>query len=188
LAYCLLKAAGAKRALPLPVGGAFHSPLMQSAQAALAAAIERTAFQPARCPVPERGRRPPTATPPNSRPTCWPSSPPPSAGPKRVQAMAQTARRTSWSAGPGKVLQGLVKKIEPTAVTETAALAVLFQVVDFKYTSRAAGPAACWRWPGHCAGTGRRLLRRPARLAGTFDSYWLLSTLARETCGRRASR
>jgi [acyl-carrier-protein] S-malonyltransferase len=46
-----LKAAGAKRALPLPVGGAFHSPLMQSAQAALAAAIEKTTFREARCPV-----------------------------------------------------------------------------------------------------------------------------------------
>ncbi|MGI4873598.1 MAG: ACP S-malonyltransferase [Janthinobacterium lividum] len=111
-----LKAAGAKRALPLPVGGAFHSPLMQSAQAALTAAIEKTTFQPAHCPVYQNvdaaPHRDPAAIKANllaqlTAPVRWTQS---------VEAMATDGATTFLECGPGKVLQGLVKKIAPTAV------------------------------------------------------------------------
>ena len=111
-----LKAAGAKRALPLPVGGAFHSPLMQSAQSALAEAIERTTFHPARCPVYQNvdgaPHRDPAAIKANllaqlTAPVRWTQS---------VQAMFRDGATHFVECGPGKVLQGLVKKIEPAAV------------------------------------------------------------------------
>ena len=110
-----LKAAGAKRALPLPVGGAFHSPLMQSAQSAFAEAIEKTTFQPARCSVYQNvdaaPHRDPAAIKANllaqlTAPVRWTQS---------VQAMARDGATTFLECGPGKVLQGLVKKIVPTA-------------------------------------------------------------------------
>ncbi len=110
-----LKAAGAKRALPLPVGGAFHSPLMQSAAAALAEAIEKTTFGEARCPVYQNvDARPHTAAQEIkanllaqlTAPVRWTQS---------VQHMAADGATDFVECGPGKVLQGLVKKIVPTA-------------------------------------------------------------------------
>ena len=120
-ACATLKAAGAKRALPLSVGGAFHSPLMQSAQAALAAAIEKTTFQPARCPVYQNvdaaPHRDPAAIKANllaqlTAPVRWTQS---------VQAMARDGATTFLECGPGKVLQGLVKKIEPSVAASSVA-------------------------------------------------------------------
>ncbi|WP_151089689.1 ACP S-malonyltransferase [Hymenobacter baengnokdamensis] len=117
----VLKAAGAKRALLLPVGGAFHSPLMQSAQAALAEAIERTSFQAARCPVYQNvdaaPHRDPAAIKTNllaqlTAPVRWTQS---------VQAMFRDGATHFVECGPGKVLQGLVKKIEPAATAGSAA-------------------------------------------------------------------
>ena len=110
-----LKAAGAKRALPLPVGGAFHSPLMQSAAAALAAAIEKTTFGEARCPVYQNvDARPHTAAAAIkanllaqlTAPVRWTQS---------VQHMAADGASEFIECGPGKVLQGLVRKVVPTA-------------------------------------------------------------------------
>ena len=112
-----LKAAGAKRALLLPVGGAFHSPLMQSAAAALAAAIEKTTFGPARCPVYQnvdaRPHTDPTAIKANllaqlTAPVRWT---------QLVEHMAADGATHFVECGPGKVLQGLVKKIAPAATT-----------------------------------------------------------------------
>ncbi|MBL7851294.1 MAG: ACP S-malonyltransferase [Cyclobacteriaceae bacterium] len=110
-----LKAAGAKRALPLQVGGAFHSPLMEPAREELAKAIEATAFQSPICPVYQNvNARPSTDVAEIKRnliaqltsPVRWTQS---------VQQMVADGATTFIECGPGKVLQGLVKKIAPQA-------------------------------------------------------------------------
>lgn len=110
-----LKAAGAKRALPLPVGGAFHSPLMEPAREELAAAIEATAFNTPVCPVYQNVNALPAtdvAVIKNNliaqltAPVRWTQS---------VQNMVKDGAKTFIECGPGKVLQGLVKKIAPEA-------------------------------------------------------------------------
>lgn len=110
-----LKAAGAKRALPLPVGGAFHSPLMEPAREELAAAIESTVFNKPVCPVYQNVNALPateiTVIKKNlidqlTAPVRWTQS---------VQNMVKDGAKTFIECGPGKVLQGLVKKIAPEA-------------------------------------------------------------------------
>lgn len=108
-----LKAAGAKRALPLQVGGAFHSPLMEPAREELASAIEDTHFNVPVCPVYQNVNALPAsdinAIKKNlidqlTAPVRWTQS---------VQQMVQDGANTFIECGPGKVLQGLVKKITP---------------------------------------------------------------------------
>jgi [acyl-carrier-protein] S-malonyltransferase len=111
-----LKAAGAKRALPLPVGGAFHSPLMQSAAAALAEAIEKTTFSPARCPVYQNVDALPHTNPAEIKANLLAQLTAPVRWTQLVQRMAADGATEFVECGPGKVLQGLVKKIEPSAV------------------------------------------------------------------------
>lgn len=110
-----LKSAGAKRALPLPVGGAFHSPLMEPAREELAAAIEATTFNKPVCPVYQNVNALPatdvTVIKQNliaqlTAPVRWTQS---------VQNMVKDGAKTFIECGPGKVLQGLVKKIAPEA-------------------------------------------------------------------------
>jgi [acyl-carrier-protein] S-malonyltransferase len=110
-----LKAAGAKRALPLQVGGAFHSPLMESAREELAKAIDSTAFSKPVCPVYQNVNALPSvdvvAIKNNliaqlTAPVRWTQS---------VQQMTKDGAITFIECGPGKVLQGLVKKISPQA-------------------------------------------------------------------------
>jgi len=113
----VLKAAGAKRALPLPVGGAFHSPLMQSAQAALAEAIERTTFRPAQCPVYQNVDAAPHRDPAEIKANLLAQLTAPVRWTQSIQAMYRDGATTFLECGPGKVLQGLVKKIEPAATT-----------------------------------------------------------------------
>ena len=110
-----LKAAGAKRALPLPVGGAFHSPLMQSAAAALAEAIEKTTFSPARCPVYQNVDALPHTDPAEIKANLLAQLTAPVRWTQLVQRMAADGIADFVECGPGKVLQGLVKKIVPTA-------------------------------------------------------------------------
>jgi [acyl-carrier-protein] S-malonyltransferase len=117
----VLKAAGAKRALPLPVGGAFHSPLMQSAQAALAEAIERTTFHPARCPVYQNVDAAPHRDPAEIKANLLAQLTAPVRWTQSVQAMFRDGATHFVECGPGKVLQGLVKKIEPTATASSVA-------------------------------------------------------------------
>lgn len=110
-----LKAAGAKRTLLLQVGGAFHSPLMESAREELAEAIDGTSFSIPVCPVYQNVNALP-ATDVNqiknnliaqlTAPVRWTQS---------VQQMTKDGARTFIECGPGKVLQGLVKKISPEA-------------------------------------------------------------------------
>jgi [acyl-carrier-protein] S-malonyltransferase len=110
-----LKAAGAKRALVLPVGGAFHSPLMEPARVELEAAINATSFNNPICPVYQNvtanAVNDPNAIKQNliaqlTAPVKWTQS---------VQQMTVDGATYFIECGPGKVLQGLVKKISPTA-------------------------------------------------------------------------
>ena len=113
-----MKAAGAKRALVLPVGGAFHSPLMLPAKEELAAAIEATTFNQPSCPIYQNvvaaSVSDPTAIKTNlidqlTGAVRWTQS---------VQAMVQDGATHFTEAGPGKVLQGLVQKINKEMVTD----------------------------------------------------------------------
>lgn len=117
LACDALKAAGAKRALPLPVGGAFHSPLMQSAAVALAEAIETTTFGPARCPVYQNVDAQPHTDPAAIKANLLRQLTAPVRWTQSVQRMAADGATAFVECGPGKVLQGLVKKIVPTATS-----------------------------------------------------------------------
>ncbi|GAA4357811.1 ACP S-malonyltransferase [Hymenobacter saemangeumensis] len=114
-----LKAAGAKRALPLPVGGAFHSPLMQSAAAALAEAIERTTFTEARCPVYQNVDAQPHRDPAEIKANLLRQLTAPVRWTQSVQRMAADGADNFVECGPGKVLQGLVKKIAPAAASSS---------------------------------------------------------------------
>ena len=111
-----LKTAGAKRALPLPVGGAFHSPLMQSAAAALAEAIEKTTFSAARCPVYQNVDAQPHTALAEIKANLLAQLTAPVRWTQLVQRMAADGATEFVECGPGKVLQGLVKKIVPTAI------------------------------------------------------------------------
>ncbi|WP_339865862.1 ACP S-malonyltransferase [uncultured Algoriphagus sp.] len=110
-----MKEAGAKRALPLPVGGAFHSPLMEPAREKLQTAIEATTFHTPSCPVYQNVSTTAvtdvTAIKANliaqlTAPVKWTQS---------VQNMVTDGATEFVECGPGKVLQGLVKKIHPEA-------------------------------------------------------------------------
>ncbi len=109
-----MKEAGAKRALPLKVGGAFHSPLMESARAELSAAIEATEFSTPVCPVYQNvstvGETNPDTIKANlvaqlTAPVKWTQS---------VQNMISDGATDFVELGPGSVLQGLVSKIDKT--------------------------------------------------------------------------
>lgn len=117
-----MKEAGAKRALVLPVGGAFHSPLMEPAREELAAAIENTFFSKPNCPIYQNV----TANAVNDEasikrnlmsqltaPVKWTQS---------VQQMIADGATLFTEVGPGNVLQGLVKKINREAQTAKATL------------------------------------------------------------------
>jgi [acyl-carrier-protein] S-malonyltransferase len=113
-----LKAAGAKRALVLPVGGAFHSPLMQPAKEELEAAIEATTFSQAACPVYQNVVAKAVTGPEEIKANLinqltgavrWTQS---------VQAMVADGATHFTEVGPGKVLQGLVTKIFKEAMVD----------------------------------------------------------------------
>lgn len=117
-----LKEKGARRALVLPVGGAFHSPLMEPAREELAAAIENTIFNKPNCPIYQNV----TANAVNDEtsikanlisqltaPVRWTQS---------VQQMIADGATLFTEVGPGNVLQGLVKKINRDAETTSASL------------------------------------------------------------------
>ena len=115
-----MKEAGAKRALQLPVGGAFHSPLMEPARAELAAAIESTVFSIPSCPVYQNVTGLPVRDPETIKKNLvaqltgavrWTQS---------VQQMIADGATRFTEVGPGKVLQGLIVKIDKTAVAEGA--------------------------------------------------------------------
>lgn len=108
-----LKAAGAKRALPLPVGGAFHSPLMEPAREELAAAIESTTFNIPICPVYQNVNALPSSVVSEIKANLIAQLTAPVRWTQSVQNMVKDGGKTFIECGPGKVLQGLVKKIAP---------------------------------------------------------------------------
>ncbi len=108
-----LKAAGAKRALPLPVGGAFHSPLMEPAREELAAAIESTTFSKPVCPVYQNVNALPATEVSEIKKNLIAQLTAPVRWTQSVQHMVKDGAKTFVECGPGKVLQGLVKKIAP---------------------------------------------------------------------------
>jgi len=111
-----MKAAGAKRALPLKVSGAFHSPLMAPAREELSEAIRQTHFGVASCPVYQNVNALPCTDNDQIRKNLIEQLTAPVRWTQSVKAMYQDGAREFIECGPGKVLQGLVGKIEPTAV------------------------------------------------------------------------
>ncbi|MFN3940072.1 MAG: ACP S-malonyltransferase [Chitinophagales bacterium] len=108
-----MKAAGAKRALLLPVGGAFHSPLMEPAQIELSAAIHSTTFRNPICPVYQNVVAAPVSDPETIKQNLILQLTAPVKWTQSVQAMTADGATHFIEVGPGKVLQGLVKKISP---------------------------------------------------------------------------
>jgi [acyl-carrier-protein] S-malonyltransferase len=110
-----LKAAGAKRALPLPVGGAFHSPLMRHAEEELVAAIEAATFHTPICPVYQNVVAAGVIVPADIKKNLIEQLTGPVKWTQCVQAMIADGATQFTECGPGKVLQGLVQKINKEA-------------------------------------------------------------------------
>ncbi|OFY86186.1 MAG: [acyl-carrier-protein] S-malonyltransferase [Bacteroidetes bacterium RIFCSPLOWO2_12_FULL_35_15] len=108
-----LKAAGAKRALILPVGGAFHSPLMQPAALELAAAIKATTFHQPICPIYQNVTASAVSNPSEIQANLISQLTAPVKWTQTVQQMIADGATSFTEVGPGKVLQGLVKKVNP---------------------------------------------------------------------------
>ena len=106
-----LKAAGARRALKLPVSGAFHSPLMEPAREELAAAIEATPFHKPGCPIYQNVSAQPTEDPEVIKANLLKQLTSPVKWTASVQQMLQDGAGRFVELGPGAVLQGLVKRI-----------------------------------------------------------------------------
>lgn len=111
-----LMAAGAKRALILPVGGAFHSPLMQPAAEELAAGIESVEFKTPVCPVYQNVTALPTTDPAEIKKNLLAQLTAPVRWTQSVMNMIDDGAASFTESGPGKVLQGLVSKIAPNQV------------------------------------------------------------------------
>ncbi len=109
-----LKAAGAKRALKLKVGGAFHSPLMEPARAELAAAIEATDIHEPVCPVFQNVDALPHTDPAEIKANLVAQLTAPVRWTQTVRNMIADGATEFVELGPGKVLQGLVAKIDPS--------------------------------------------------------------------------
>lgn len=117
-----LKNAGAKRALVLPVGGAFHSPLMAPAREELAAAIEATQFNKPLCPVYQNVTAKAVIHPDEIKKNLILQLTAPVRWTQSVQQMIADGAGLFTEIGPGNVLQGLVKKIDREAQTASASL------------------------------------------------------------------
>jgi len=112
MAIELLKAAGAKRAMKLNVGGAFHSPLMQPAKEELANAIENTPFNKPLCPIYQNYSALPSIDPAIIKKNLSSQLTAPVLWTQTVQNMIQDGADDFVEFGPGEVLQGLIKKID----------------------------------------------------------------------------
>jgi len=111
LACVAAKEAGAKRALPLPVGGGFHSPMMEPARVELAAAIEETTFSTPVCPIYQNVTALPTTAIDVIKENLIAQLTAPVKWTQIVENMVADGATDFIECGPGKVLQGLVKKI-----------------------------------------------------------------------------
>ncbi|MFV8354777.1 ACP S-malonyltransferase [Flavobacterium sp. XS1P32] len=115
-----MKEAGAKRALILPVGGAFHSPMMEPAREELAAAIEATTFATPICPVYQNVTASAVSDPNEIKKNLIIQLTAPVKWTQSVQQMIQDGATLFTEVGPGKVLAGLIGKIDKEAVTANA--------------------------------------------------------------------
>ena len=112
----LLKEKGAKRALKLPVGGAFHSPLMQPASEELQAAINATTFSAPVCPVYQNVNAYPQTDPAAIKENLIAQLTAPVRWTQTVKNMVTDGATDFFELGPGDVLKGLIKKISPEAI------------------------------------------------------------------------
>jgi [acyl-carrier-protein] S-malonyltransferase len=115
-----LKAAGARRALILPVGGAFHSPLMEPARATLEQAIENTPIQAPQCPIVQNVTGTPETNPAVIRTQLVAQLTAPVRWTQTMETLLAAGVTSITEIGPGKVLQGLFKKIDRSLETESA--------------------------------------------------------------------
>ena len=117
-----LKQEGARRALVLPVGGAFHSPLMEPAREELATAIENTLFSKPNCPIYQNVNAKTVIDETEIKSNLISQLTAPVRWTQTVQNMIMDGATLFTEVGPGKVLQGLVKKINSDAETISASL------------------------------------------------------------------
>lgn len=115
-----LKEAGARRALVLPVGGAFHSPLMESARAELAQAINTTTFNKPICSVYQNVNASAITNPEDIKKNLIAQLTAPVLWTQTMQNMIAQGASSFTEVGPGKVLQGLVKKVNRQIPTQSA--------------------------------------------------------------------
>lgn len=115
-----LTAAGAKRAIKLAVGGAFHSPLMEPAKKELEAAIHSTPFSKPICPVYQNVNALPSTEPDSIKQNLIDQLTSPVRWSQTVQNMIADGATSFTESGPGNVLQGLIKKIDRTMTTLSA--------------------------------------------------------------------
>lgn len=115
-----MRVAGAKRALILPVGGAFHSPMMEPARAELAAVIEATAFLKPVCPIYQNVTANAVSDPDEIKKNLITQLTAPVKWTQTVQQMIKDGAALFTEVGPGNVLQGLVKKIDKEADVASA--------------------------------------------------------------------
>jgi len=107
----VIKEAGAKRAIMLPVGGAFHSPLMQNAKDELEAAIQATEFHKPVCPVYQNVDGQAHTEPEDIKQNLVAQLTSPVLWTKEVQAMVAAGATEFTECGPGRALQGMIVKI-----------------------------------------------------------------------------
>ncbi|HQG57109.1 MAG TPA: ACP S-malonyltransferase [Bacteroidales bacterium] len=115
----ILKSRGAKRALKLSVGGAFHSPLMEPARKELEEAINNTLFRKSVCPVYQNVNAKPSTDPEEIKTNLVMQLTSPVRWSQTVTNMTKAGATSFIEAGPGNVLQGLIKKINRDAVTRS---------------------------------------------------------------------
>jgi [acyl-carrier-protein] S-malonyltransferase len=119
----VLSEKGARRALLLPVGGAFHSPMMEPARAELAAAIEATTFSNPTCPVYQNVSACAVTSPSEIKKNLIIQLTAPVRWTQSIQAMIADGGTEFIEVGPGKVLQGLMRKIDRSVAASGASLA-----------------------------------------------------------------
>ena len=112
--------AGARRALQLPVGGAFHSPLMEPAQIELGEAIESTPFKEGDCPIYQNVTAKAETNPEEIKRNLIKQLTASVKWTQTMHQMQQDGLTSVTEVGPGKVLQGLFKKMDRSLYTESA--------------------------------------------------------------------
>ncbi|MGB1268225.1 MAG: ACP S-malonyltransferase [Flavobacteriaceae bacterium] len=117
-----LKEEGARRALVLPVGGAFHSPMMEPAREELAAAIENTTFSTPSCPIYQNVTASAVTDPEEIKKNLISQLTAPVKWTQTIQQMVADGGTSFTEVGPGKVLQGLMRKIDRTVDANGASL------------------------------------------------------------------